>query len=562
MAPNVRNRSVRRRALEILLLAVAYFAAGKLGLGLTVAFGNATPVWAPTGISLAALLLFGRQLWPGVALGAFLVNATTHTPLLFSASAAAGNTGAVLVAVWLIERGGGVGLLGRFRQVLLLVGVALVSPIVSATVGAGALALTDALPWRDVPFAWWIWWLGDSLGFIIITPLLLAWARLRQLWPIRRRAEAAALAMALAAVVAAAFGPWSVGILGSYPLAYAVVPIMAWAALRFGQPGATLANLLTSGVALWAIVRDYEYLSHGEQAQVLLLWQVFSAVVAITSLVIASTAAERNRAVQELERHTAELEQRVAERTAELRKQNDQMVEFSYSISHDLRAPIRAISGYVQALSEDVSGQLDATGEQYIARIEDATRRMDALIQNLLAYSRLSKVELAHEEVNVAEAVEEALSEVRSEFGQRDVLLLVEVPGDLPPVRVHRLTLVQTIANLLLNAAKFMPPDRVPEVRMRAEERSDRVRLWIADNGIGIRPEHHARIFRVFERLHSTELYPGTGVGLAMAWRAMERMGGAIGVESELGSGSRFWLEMPIGNSTGDKAAHQPRGMP
>jgi signal transduction histidine kinase len=121
----------------------------------------------------------------------------------------------------------------------------------------------------------------------------------------------------------------------------------------------------------------------------------------------------------------------------------------------------------------------------------------------------------------------------------------VNLPGSLPRIKGHPTTLVQVVANLLGNAVKFVPPGMTPRVRVWAEERGERMRLWVEDNGIGIAPEHQERIFRVFERLHRRESYPGTGIGLAIVRKGMERMGGGCGVESAPGQGSRFWVDLP-----------------
>jgi signal transduction histidine kinase len=168
---------------------------------------------------------------------------------------------------------------------------------------------------------------------------------------------------------------------------------------------------------------------------------------------------------------------------------------------------------------------------------------MDALIQDLLAFSQLARAEIRLEAVNLTNIVDAALRELAPEVER--VGAKVQVEGSLPTVPAHASTLRQVLTNLLSNAIKFTAPGVKPQVRIRSERREDIERLWIEDNGIGIAPEYHARIFMLFERLHKTEEYPGTGIGLAIVSRAMERMGGRIGVESAPGQGSRFWIEFP-----------------
>jgi signal transduction histidine kinase len=168
---------------------------------------------------------------------------------------------------------------------------------------------------------------------------------------------------------------------------------------------------------------------------------------------------------------------------------------------------------------------------------------MDQLIQDLLAYSRVSREDLRLGYVDLTRVTRQAAVQLQEEIAARGASLLVDEP--LPAVVGHEGTLAQVVANLLGNAVKFVPPGTAPELRVRAERRDGRVRLWFEDNGIGIAPEHHERIFRVFERLHGVEQYPGTGIGLAIVRKGMERMGGRAGVESKPGAGSRFWIELP-----------------
>lgn len=258
-------------------------------------------------------------------------------------------------------------------------------------------------------------------------------------------------------------------------------------------------------------------------------------------------ALQQARLHAQVERHAAELEARVAERTAQLRASNAELESFSYSVSHDLRAPLRAMQGFANALLEDYADRLDAAGQDYARRIATAAGRMDTLIQELLAYSRLGRTRITLGPVSLAAVVETAVAQCEAELDRTQAHL--EVVAPLPEVIGHRSTLVQVVLNLLTNALKFVAPGVMPRVRVWAEPRGERVRLWVEDNGIGIAPEHQGQIFRVFERLHGIESYPGTGIGLAIVRRGVERMGGRTGVLSALGAGSRFWVELPRAES-------------
>ncbi len=273
-------------------------------------------------------------------------------------------------------------------------------------------------------------------------------------------------------------------------------------------------------------------------------------------------AIQQTRLRDQLQHYATQLEQRVAERTTALQEANSELEAFAYSVSHDLRAPLRAMQGFAQALLEDCTHQLDACGRDYAQRIGSAASRMDTLINELLTYSRLSRTDLRLQPISLTTVVAEALAELEAEIQENNALVRVE--ESLPEVIGHRTTLVQVLTNLLANAIKFVTPGVQPQIRVWAEElfqageaggqgRQDEgnnfecrwVRLWVEDNGIGIAPEHQQRIFRVFERLHGVDVYPGTGIGLAIVRKGAERMGGHIGVESQVGQGSRFWVQLP-----------------
>lgn len=236
-----------------------------------------------------------------------------------------------------------------------------------------------------------------------------------------------------------------------------------------------------------------------------------------------------------------ELEQLVTERTASLREAIAQMEEFSYSVSHDLRSPLRAIQGYAEVLLEDYRGQLDARGLDYLQRISNAGTRMDQLTQDVLTYSRLGRVAMRLVPVNLEQLVDETVQQyipVQAHEGG------VTVDRPLPTVLAHGPSLVQALSNLLANAVKFIPKGTPPRVRVRAERHEAEVRLWIEDNGIGIPPEYQPKIWGMFERLNPRDQYEGTGIGLAIVRKAVERMGGKVGVESDGQNGSKFWIQL------------------
>ncbi len=226
-----------------------------------------------------------------------------------------------------------------------------------------------------------------------------------------------------------------------------------------------------------------------------------------------------------------------------LQESNEELEAFSYSVSHDLRAPVRAMQGFARVVLEDYGEKLDDLGRDYLDRIVAGACRMDSLIQDLLVYSRFGHTELTLGPVSLKQLLQEITRQMAPDLESKKAQ--VSVADDLPNVIANKMVLGQALENLVSNGVKFTPPGETPKVRIEAETIGAMVRLWIIDNGIGIPPEHHARIFRVFERLHTADTYPGTGIGLAIVRKGIERMKGRVGLESTPGKGSRFWLELP-----------------
>ena len=242
-----------------------------------------------------------------------------------------------------------------------------------------------------------------------------------------------------------------------------------------------------------------------------------------------------------LSEYAHQLEKKVEERTASLRDAVAQMEEFSYTISHDLRSPLRAITGYASVLLEDYGPSLDETSREYLRRMVRATERMDRLTTDLLNYSRVAKTQLQPGTVKL-ETIVRSMIEHYSELHPSVADITLDLPFD--DVLAHEPSLTQALANLLTNAAKFVKPGQRPQIRLRTQRIGERVRIWIEDNGIGIQPHHQQKLFQIFERAPTSGTYEGTGVGLAIVRKSVEKMGGTCGVESDGKSGSRFWIEL------------------
>jgi PAS domain S-box-containing protein len=251
---------------------------------------------------------------------------------------------------------------------------------------------------------------------------------------------------------------------------------------------------------------------------------------------------ELRKVREALAKSREDLEQRVAERTASLRQAVAQMEEFSYSVSHDLRAPVRAMKGYTEAILEDYGDRLDDRGRDYLNRILRGSSRMEQLIQDVLTYSRLARFEIQLQPVSLDKLLHDVIQQY-PEMQPPNAEIAVREP--LHGVLAHEPSLTQAVSNLLSNGVKFVAPGTTPRLEVWTEAHNGSVRLWVEDNGIGINPKYQSRLFGMFERVHQDAGYDGNGIGLAIVRKAAEKMGGSVGVKSDGAHGSSFWIELP-----------------
>jgi len=525
---------------RIVALAAIYIAAARLGLALDAVSGFATLVWAPSGIALAAMLLFGYRIWPGVFLGALAANAMVGAPIAVALVIGAGNTLEAVAATYALRHVPGFSpALRRVRDVLALILLgAGISTLVSATVGVAALHLSGIVGGSQLMEAWRAWWVGDLIGDLLVAPLILVWATRprRDPRPLdRARAlELGALAVSLAGVALVVFFSTH-AVLRMWP--YMLFPLLAWAALRFGLRGAATSVFVTSSIAIWGTTLHRGSFAEVTLRQSLLELQLFMGVVAATFIVLAATIAERR---------AAELQARAARDEAE--RANKTKAEFLAAMSHELRTPLNAISGFVDLLLTGTQGSLTEKQMDSLTRVQRNQRQLQILITDLLSFARTEagQMVLKPARVRVTDATRDAETAIHPELRDKQLCFEQHSIEERLSVWADPARLEQILVNLLSNATKYT--DTKGTVALGAERQGEQVRIWVRDSGIGI-PE--AEVDRVFEPFYqvdrgTTRRYRGVGLGLTIARDLARAMNGDITLESRVGTGTTVSLFLPV----------------
>jgi signal transduction histidine kinase/CheY-like chemotaxis protein len=541
-------------AVSIIGLAAAYFVAGKFGLSLAFVNTSATAVWPPTGISLAALLLLGMRIWPGVFLGAFITNLTTTGDPVSSTGIAVGNTLEALAGAFLVTRfANGARAFERPQDVIKFAFFgALVSTAVSATIGSATLALSGLASWSDLGPIWSTWWLGDVGGALIFAPVLITWATLEMKELTWRPVERSALIVAVIATGVLLFG--GIGPISpeNDPLAFLCFPALVWAAYRFGPREAATAVLLLALIADWGTLHGFGPFARGDQNESLIYLQAFMGVAAVTSLALAAAVLDRQRAQKTIQMAEQRLRM-VAEESARIRE------EFLSIATHELRTPVAALRGYIQLGQHSLDrGQHERLRGTLKVALRQ-TDRLATLIAQLLDASQMQTGRLKIERMptDISSLVSSAVDAERLASEARPWVVQIEpdLRANADPVRFE-----QVVVNLIDNAVKFSPSGGTVTVRLRDE--GGELRLEVGDQGIGIAPDRAARIFERFYRAHDDRGISGLGLGLYISKQIVELHGGRIEVNSELGRGTTFVVALPrlAAALTGPRPAASVRG--
>lgn len=514
----------------IVFLAAVYAFVAKASLSLDAIQGFATLVWPPTGIGLAAVVLVGYGIWPGIAIGAFAVNVWQGAPPSAAVGIAVGNTMEAVLAAYLLRRAGFRPSFDRLKDVVAFVGLgALCAPLASATVGPFSLCAAGTISTDHVAEACLAWWMGDACGALVVGSLLLTWASPRAVATARARfLEIAVLTILF---VVAAFVP----MIGTHPtrsVAFLVFPLLIWATVRFGQRGATAAAAFVATAAVESTALGYGPFMSGPLHERLWMLQAYMIVMVITLLVLGAVTEERVRAADAL------------------RRALDAREEFLSIASHELKTPLSAmvlsLSGLQRALRRGEEISTDAVGRK-VERVVRQTGRLTALINQLLDVSRISNstLELVREDLDLHQVVCDVCGRFSEEAARAGSTLSVTGSGSLRG-NWDRLRIEQVLSNLLSNAIRY-GEGRPIEVYL--EERGEQALMVVRDQGQGIEPQALPAIFDRFTGSKAARRYGGLGLGLYISSQIVKEHGGSIRATSTVGKGSAFMVELPISPS-------------
>ncbi len=541
-------------------VAALYFLLGKLGFLAPLAGRHAALFWLPAGPALAAILLLGARVSGGVFIGAFLVALPPHVTVAASFwrhLAAAGGiaSGQVLQAMagaWLVERWARGRLAFKephtiFRFAALAAGL---STTIGPTLGLASSLLAKVAHPGGVRVTWLTWWLGGAMSTIVLTPLIITWSErpARRLRP-KKLGELGMLlfestphpmwvydysSLRFRAVNNAAVAHYG----------YSVEEFLGMRVTDLGpeQDRSRQLDEIAKARAGLPAVRQWQ---HRKKDGTIIDVEIASHNLNLEgrpcAIVVSTDISQRLRDEREILRLNAELEERVRARTEQLEATNKELESFAYSVSHDLRAPLRSIRGFSEVLLERYGRGLQAEGRDFLRRAYDSCAQMDKLIEDLLKLSRAGRSELVKADVDLSALADGIASELRETDPQREVEVVI-TPGLSACGDEHLLRIA--LNNLLRNAWKFTRDQ--PRPRIEFGSTSDQPpAFFVRDNGAGFDMTYAERLFGVFQRLHTASEFPGTGVGLATVKRIINRHGGRAWATGAVRQGATFFFTLP-----------------
>jgi len=521
----------------IVVFAIIYLIAGKIGLHLASLHASASPVWPPAGIALAAMLLLGYRAWPAIFIGAFVVNLTTAGTVATSLAIATGNTLEAVAGAWLVNRfAGGRNVFDRPQGVFKFALAVAISAVLSPAFGVTSLALEGFADWTKYGAIWFTWWLGDVTGDLIFTPLVLLWGiRWKITWKEEEAIEVGVLLLSLTLLSAVVFGGWLQISTKNYPIAFICGPIVIWTAFRFTQRETATGIFILSVIAVWGTVHGFGPFAGQSENQSLLTVQSWTAVLAITAMALSAGMAERRRIEEKLQQQKSIVQ--AANRTKD---------HFLAMLSHELRTPLTPVISALDSLEAEASQTQDTKAS--LAMIRRNIELETQLIDDLLDFTRIArdKMQLRFAPMDAHQAVSNVVEICRAEARSKKLNVHLNLRAKTHLVTADTAKFQQIIWNLLKNAIKFTPEGG--DITISSDNPSETLfTVSVRDTGIGIEPEVMQRIFDPFEQGNRSfeHRFGGLGLGLAISKSLAQAHDGRLTAQSGgANCGSTFTLSM------------------
>ena len=526
-------------------IGVIYFALAKGGLALASIHPSATPIWPPTGLALAAVLLWGYRSWPAIFTAAVIANATTAGSVATAIAIATGNSLEAVVGAYLINRcSRGCNTFSTPDSVakFALICVVIATPI-SASIGLTSLATAGYIERTNFANAWVTWWLGDVTGALVVAPVIVLWASSHyHAFNRNEFLETVGVLATAAAVGLIAFSPLIEQTPSRDPLGFLAILPMLWAALRRGPRDTATVALVLAGITIWGTLTGGGPFTTADLNASFLLVLMFLISITVPSLLLSADVEVRKKAEESLRRAQIELERKVAERTQELELANAAKSRFFAMASHDLRQPLHALGLFVAQLRTPLkSGERTKT----IERVDATRKEMDEMFNSLLDISRLDAGILTPKitEFPIARLLQTI--ETRFDQATREKGLRLRVRRSDAWVRSDAMLLERILLNLVSNAVRYTLRGGIIVGCRRLGEML-RIEVW--DSGPGIPEDQKRNIFGEFFQLPAPERnrYGGLGLGLAIVDRLRVLLNHQIDLASTVGRGSRFAIRVPM----------------
>jgi signal transduction histidine kinase len=556
--------------LKIILFAVLYYIAARLGYFLSFQDSTALPAWPPSGIAFALIILLGRATWPGITIGALIANVMAYwntgslpaqTVITISSCIAIGHTlealiGNYLVRHWMQDDYPFKNARNAFRFLF----VTLLMCMVGACIGSYSLLFFELISEAMIIQSCLSWWVGNVVGILLFTPFVLAVARGRRItFNLEKGIEIAIFVLGITGIYALLQLDYLAETM-ERALPFLILPFLLWLAFRFDLIVAITGVLGAALFSIYLTVHESGPFVLHESTHSMLLLQIFIGVISISTIILSATVRERLTVQRELQLFNGNLEAIVQDRTKELNeeirtrrlaeeklrktnhelsKRNTELDNFVYSVSHDLRAPIASVLGLINLARKDRDSKMKNT---YLDMINSSALQQDHFIKEILDQSRNSRLDVRREEIFFEPLIDEAFNHLRfATPNEKNVERIISVEQD-KPFYSDRWRLKVILNNIISNSIRYRN-GKDPVIKVKVSVDGEKARLAIEDNGKGIAKEHLAHVYKMFYR--ATDDGHGSGLGLYIVKEAIEKLNGSIKINSREGVGTTVNLEIP-----------------